>query len=154
MKFSRLLLICAFAGMTLAGARARSTDSATPASDKSKTNAAPVELPLPLGTFDLKAAPTKDPFFPLSTRQPVPQATNAAPAFTSGAFMLKGLSGHAGERLALINNRTVAAGESAEITTAFGHVKIHCIRIKENSVVIRAESQPDEIEVFLRKAAQ
>jgi hypothetical protein len=125
MKFSRLLLVCAFAGMTFVAAGTR---GAAPVSDKSKTNAAPVELPLPLATFNLRAMPTKDPFFPLSVRSPIPQATNASPAFTSGAFLLKGLSGTAEERLALINNRTVAVGESAEITTAFGHVKIHCVR--------------------------
>jgi hypothetical protein len=117
------------------------------------TNLGPVELPVPLAVFDLTIKPTKDPFFPLSLRQPV-QATNAAPAFSAASFNLKGLSGSSGHRLALINNRTVAAGEDAEITTTSGKIKIQCLEIKESSVIIRAESQTDPLEVFLRKTAQ
>ena len=118
------------------------------------TNLGPVEVPIPAAVFDLSAKPTKDPFFPLSLRQPVQIATNATPTFSASVFNLKGLSGSSGHRLALINNRTVAAGEDAEITTSAGKVKIQCVEIKESSVIIRAESQTDPLEVFLRKSAQ
>jgi hypothetical protein len=128
---------------------ASATNSVTTA-----TNLGPVEVPIPAAVFDLAAKPTKDPFFPLSLRQPIQQATNATPAFSAAVFNLKGLSGSPGHRLALINNRTVAAGEDAEITTASGKVKIQCVEIKESSVIIRAESQTDPLEVFLRKSAQ
>jgi hypothetical protein len=120
----------------------------------SATNLAPAELPVPLAMFDLTAKPTKDPFFPLSLRQPVTTPTNASPAFSASAFNLKGLSGATGRRLALINNRTVAAGEDAEVTTASGKIKIQCVEIKEASVIIRAETQADLLEIFLRKSAQ
>jgi hypothetical protein len=117
------------------------------------TNAAPAELPVPKSVFDLTAVPSKDPFFPLSVRQPVPTATNTL-AFSASSFLLKGLSGSSGRRLALINNRTLADGETTEITTAAGKVKIHCVQIKESSVIIRADNQSETIEVFLRKSAQ
>ena len=141
-------LVPATSKTNMAGAHS-STNSAT-----SGTNAAPVELPIPSAMFDVTNKPTHDPFFPLSLRQPVPDATNAAPAFSAAAFTLKGLSGAAGSRLALINNRTIAPGENAEITTPSGKIKVYCVEIKESSVVIRAESQADPVEIFLRKNAQ
>jgi hypothetical protein len=120
------------------------------------TNSGPVDLEVPVSTFDVTIQPTKDPFFPLSLRQPVPAAaaTNAAPAFSATAFVLKALAGQTGSRLAMINNRTLAVGESTSLTLPSGKVNIRVLQIKESSVVIRVDSQPDPIEIFLRKAAQ
>jgi hypothetical protein len=140
-------------GLALGKTNAVASASATNAVG-AVTNLGPVEVPIPTAVFDLAAKPTKDPFFPLSLRQPVQIATNATPTFSAAVFNLKGLSGSPGHRLALINNRTVAAGEDAEITTSAGKVKIQCVEIKESSVIIRAESQTDPLEVFLRKSAQ
>jgi hypothetical protein len=137
----------------LASAHGATTNALAGAKGAAGTNAEPAELAVPLSVFDLTVKPSKDPFFPLSVRQPVPAATNVV-AFSAASFTLKGLSGAAGRRLALINNRTLADGESTEITTPTGKVKIHCIRIKEGSVIVRADTQPDTIEIFLRKAAQ
>jgi len=118
------------------------------------TNFCAVELPIPAALFELASKPTKDPFFPLSLRQPIPVVTNSAPAFSASAFALKGLSGSTGHRLALINNRTLAAGEDNEVTAASGKVKIHCVEIRENSVIIQVDGQGEPFEVFLRKSAQ
>jgi hypothetical protein len=120
------------------------------------TNSAPAELEVPVSTFDVTIQPTKDPFFPLSLRQPVPAAatTNATPAFSATAFVLKALDGQPGSRLAMINNRTLAVGDSTSLTLPSGKVNIRVMQIKENSVIIRVDSQPDPIEIFLRKAAQ
>ncbi len=128
--------------------------SANASSAAGKTNSAPEELPIPLSVFDLTIKPTKDPFFPLSVRQPITQATNAAPAFSASYFTLKGLSGSAGHRLALVNNRTLAEGEETEITTPGGKVKIHCVEIKDSSVVLRVAKQEEPLEISLRKAVQ
>lgn len=129
------------------------TNAAKAAGSAAATNTGPVELPVPHSTFDVTIKPTKDPFFPLSMRQPVPSATNAL-AFSASAFALKGLSGPNGHRLALINNRTLGVGESTELTTAAGKTKIRCLDIRESSVLIRVGAQPEPIEIFLRKAAQ
>ncbi len=137
-----------------AGARGANTNTNTVAGKAdAATNAGPVELPVPKSVFELTVVPTKDPFFPLSLRQPLPTATNSL-AYSASSFLLKGLSGSAGRRLALINNRTLADGETTEITTAAGKIKIHCVQIKESSVIIRADNQSETIEVFLRKSAQ
>ena len=115
------------------------------------TNAEPHELVIPLAIFDFKSPAVKDPFFPLSVRTGVPVAVTNAPRISSASFSLKGLSGPAGRRLALINNRTLAAGEDAEVTTAMGRVKIHCVEVKEDSVIIKVDKLGETIELHLRK---
>jgi hypothetical protein len=111
------------------------------------TNAAAQELTIPLAVFDVTSSPVKDPFFPLSTRQAVAAAATNAPAVSASVFSLKGLSGSANQRLALINNRTLAVGEFAEVNTSAGKIKIQCLEIKESSVLIRTEIQADPIEL-------
>jgi hypothetical protein len=51
----------------------------------------------------------------------------------------------------LINNRTLAAGESSVVTTPAGKFKIHCLEIRKISVLIRVEGQSETFEVFLPK---
>lgn len=120
-----------------------------------KTNDLPEELPVPLAVFDYTIHPTKDPFFPLSTRQPFPQpVNNTPPPINASLFVLKGVDGASDHRLALVNNRTVAKGEDAEVTTAAGKVKIHCLEIRPTSVVLRIASQSEPLEIWLRKSAQ
>jgi|SRR5579872_892764 len=127
---------------------------ATPSPASEGTNSTPAKLVISQSIFDLATKPVKDPFFPLSTRTPFPVVVvtnNAAPAISAASFTLRGLSGQQNERLALINNRTIAVGEDAEVATPSGKIKIRCLEIKESSVVIRAENQPETIEVHLRK---
>ena len=96
-----------------------------------------------------------DPFFP--KRVPVAAATKAtnAPAVPPDCFreiILKGISGSSGKRLALINNQTLAEGESAAIRTTQGIVKVECREIKEASVVIKADCASEPKELFLRRS--
>jgi hypothetical protein len=112
------------------------------------TNAASQELSTPKAVFDITSSPVKDPFFPLSTRTAVvASATTNAPTISASSFQLKGLSGTSNQRLALINNRTMASGEFSEVTTPAGRIKIQLLEIKENSVLIRTESQTEPIEL-------
>jgi hypothetical protein len=153
-----ILSVLAPACEAIAATNAPATASVTLANKVAGTNSVSTNaadaLVIPLSVFDLTAKPTRDPFFPLSTRQPIPAATNAAPAFSITEFTLKGLSGAAHNRLALINNRTFGEGESDELVTASGKVKVQCVEIKESSVVIRVGARHETMEVFLRKAAQ
>lgn len=120
---------------------------------KAETNSSPAEIAIPLAVFDYAGKGVKDPFFPLSTRSPhLPTQVAITPAFRASLFKLKGLSGTADSPLALINNRTVAPGESAVVTTESGKYKIHCLEIKRISVIIRVEGQFEPIEVFLPKS--
>jgi len=156
MKHQRFLSI--FSGAALAAVCLNISSGAAPAGTGVKgntvTNSVTVELPVPLSVFDISAKPTKDPFFPLSTRQPFPQIQTNAPAFSASCLTLKGTSGAANNRLAIINNRTMAVGEESEVTTSSGKVRVHLMDIKESSVVVRIAGQSEPMEVFLRKSAQ
>ena len=99
----------------------------------------------------------KDPFFPKSSRR-VPQIVtpvNVTP--DTGVFnqvlstvALKGISGLPGKRLALLGNRTLEAGE--EFETKFNNqiFKVHCVEVREKSVVISVEGSPETKEIHLR----
>lgn len=114
------------------------------------TNAAPQSQEVPLAIFDVTSSPVKDPFFPHTTRSPISVAanTNVVTVVDASIFLLKGLSGPSESRLAIINNRTVAAGETTAVTVADGRkITIHCLQVKENSVIIRADNQSGPIEL-------
>ncbi|HWY77084.1 MAG TPA: hypothetical protein VN281_15780 [Verrucomicrobiae bacterium] len=114
------------------------------------TNAPSLSAEIPMSIFDVTSSPVKDPFFPHTTRLPMTVAanTNVVAVVDASIFTLKGLSGSVGSRLAIINNRTVADGETAEVTVSDGRkIKIHCLEIKENSVIIRADNQSSPIEL-------
>jgi hypothetical protein len=124
------------------------------------TNSASAELAVPLSVFDLSANPTTDPFFPSTGRKPIPDKnTKAAPAVSIRSFQLMAMSGSKGERLAMINHRTLAVGETTEVPPmngVGGKITIRLMQIKETSVVIRViqPPQPDLIELSLSKRAQ
>jgi hypothetical protein len=147
------------AGLLLAGllvfASHRAAAAASPVAGKG-TNAPALPAPIPLAEFDVTNSPVKDPFYPNTTRSPVPvKVVTSAPAasagFTAASFQLKGLSGPPSARLATINNKTVAVGEDTDIILPGGKVKIHCVEIKEDSVVILAGAQSQLIELHFRK---
>jgi len=100
----------------------------------------------------------RDPFFPKSTRRkPVEVVTRIsttpdASAFTqvAGSVVLKGISGVRGKRLALLNNRTMEAGEEADFKVNNQLVKIKCVEVREKSVVIGLEGTTETKEIHLR----
>jgi hypothetical protein len=152
-----LLLGCAALPLWAGGATNAKTPD--PAGTKGKagaagTNSANASLPIPVSVFDPTQPPTKDPFFPNSPRRPVTQQGNdkAVPAISASSFTLMATSGSIDSRLAMINHRTLAAGEATEVTIPSGvKVKIRLMQIKDDSVVIRVVSppQPDLIELSL-----
>ncbi len=92
----------------------------------------------------------KDPFFPNSKRRGAGELVNPnAPLADVRDLVLKGISGGKDRRLALINNRTVENGEEAEFKFGNRTVKVHCVEIREKSVVIRVDGQSKEL--FLRQ---
>ncbi len=54
---------------------------------------------------------------------------------------LKGISGAANRRLAIINNRTFEAGEEGEVASSSGHVRLTCKEIKDDSVRVIVNGQ-------------
>jgi hypothetical protein len=106
---------------------------------KAATNAVPVEPEPAKSVFVIPSSSKegKDPFFPQSSR------LNKAPVATKGTtnlpqtavdLQLKGISGGANRRLAIINNRTFETGEEGEVTSGAGVVRITCQEIKDDSV--------------------
>jgi hypothetical protein len=110
---------------------------------------------IPKSVFAIPASKTDgcDPFFPNSTRlwggPLIPQATTAKQPKATGldCLVLKGLSGPEDNRLAMINGRTMARGEDAEINTDCGRLLVHCVDISSNSAVIEVSGERRELKL-------
>jgi len=87
----------------------------------------------------------RDPFFPNSTR--LYEVVSAAHPQVGdlSSLVLKGISGPANGRLAIINNHTFGAGDEANLVTPQGPIHIHCIEVKASSVVIESGGQRHEL---------
>jgi hypothetical protein len=65
-------------------------------------------------------------------------------------LQLKGISGPANRRLALINNESILVGETVTIKIDGQPLTIHCIEIREKSVVVSVKGFSDSRELFLK----
>jgi hypothetical protein len=135
------------ATMALSVAAAQSASPAKPA--------APALAPEPPAPQSVFAIPTtagvaRDPFYPsrlIQAEEAKVAATNGAPRTTNlGCLVLKGLSGAPSNPLAMINGRTMARGEDAEIvTTDCGRMLVHCVDITTNSAIIEVGGERREL---------
>ena len=102
--------------------------------------AGPVLKPIPKSVFVIPTSPAEglDPFFPNSTRAPgsVQPEKQAHPDSGPSLFVLNGVNLLPGNRTAMINGRTIAEGETAQIPTANGDVSVHLLEFKNNNVVV------------------
>jgi len=130
--------------------RAAQTPPAAASKAKVTTNAAPAKLEIPKSVFTVPTAPGqgKDPFFPLSTRlwppPPLPDLTATTTNIPTNVVVqldLKGISGVANHRLAIINNQTFEVGEEAEVAVKAGRVRVVCKEIKDDSVRVLVNGQ-------------
>lgn len=101
----------------------------------------PIELPpVPQAVFNMPKSPKEgqDPFFPGSARLfgAVTTKTNASSSAT--ALALKAVAGSPGHRFATINNIVFAEGEEREVSIAGGRIKVRCVEIQDEAVVIEA----------------
>lgn len=130
-------LLCSLACVVAATAPAAETSkplvaqarTLTPASNKP----AVIEPPAPpVSTFaiPLKQIEGRDPFFPNSSRVygTTSTATNRGPSIVAD-LVLKGISGTPEQPLAIINTTTLAAGETNEVITKSGRLRIQCVEI-------------------------
>ena len=104
----------------------------------------------PKSVFTIPRAPQegRDPFFPNSKRlffTPIPRPPDVV---QKAELHLKGISGPAGKRLAIVNNNTFGQGESGDVNTPSGRVHIRCLEIKNDSVII--EIGPERRELRMR----
>ena len=74
--------------------------------------------------------------------------TGPAPKYKE--LTLKSISGAGAKRLALINNQTLAVGESGKVRLGNGEIKIRCEEIREKSVVVTLDGKPERKELRLQ----
>jgi len=129
-----LTLFTVCAALPHTGLAAKAPDSAA------KTAAAAISAAaIPESVFDYRAG--KDPFFP--NRLPNPVLTPEPAQKVS--LLLKGITGTPDRRLALINDRTFAKGETGEFKVGTNTFPIRVIDISEKSVTIEREGQRYEL---------
>lgn len=75
----------------------------------------------------------------------------AAPPQRYTELVLKNISGTKKRRFALLNNQTIAAGETARVQLGDSEVSVRCLEIRDQSVVVTVDGQEGSREVFLRK---
>lgn len=73
------------------------------------------------------------------------------PAPAGETLKLKGLSGIGNNRLALINTESLKVGDDARIQLGDRSVRVHCVEIKERSVMVKLDSNPEVKELELGK---
>lgn len=98
---------------------------------------------VPRSVFIQPSTPSQgcDPFFPTSVRPYVTSVVTNGPTSDLTSIYIKGISGDPDHRLAIINDVTFAVGDEAEVFTAQGRVRIHCLIISDDSAVIEAAGQ-------------
>ncbi len=101
----------------------------------------------PPGARASKPEPEKTP-----PPEPLPLFGGAptAPPPIYSDLILKGISGPANRRLALINNQTLGAGETAAVRLGAGEVKIRCVEVREKSVIVTIDGSPERRELRMR----
>ncbi|MBI3882277.1 MAG: hypothetical protein HY301_19745 [Verrucomicrobia bacterium] len=129
-----------------------------PAAEEPAAPAGPLGAPLPQSVFVDDATSGKDPFYPNSMRRsPVAKITKAGVPVADPnriqLLTLKGITGPNDRRLALINNLTFVAGETGNVRTAGGLVKIRVLEVGEKSVTVAIEGEPGRHELKLRELA-
>lgn len=67
---------------------------------------------------------------------------------------LKAVSGAAGSRMALINNETFMAGDTAKVRVRDTRVAVVCKEIREDSVLITVDGKPCELKLGAKPAPQ
>lgn len=74
------------------------------------------------------------------------------PTVVPGSLMLKGISGTAARRFALINDATLVKNEETRIRVGVSNVIVRCLDIKPQSVVIQIQGKASPTELFLSAA--
>lgn len=76
----------------------------------------------------------------------------AKPTPVPATLMLKGISGTATHRFALINDATLMPNEETKVRVGSSNILVRCLDIKPRSVVIQIRGRPAPTELFLSTA--
>ena len=147
-----VLLTCTAAGSALfLSASALAADPPPDPRAKTPTHVADTNsIPQSVFTIPASVAEGRDPFYPNAHYLGGGGEVKHAPVSTvADTLELKGVSGSAGRRLAMIaaagTNRTLAVGEETEFRTSAGPIKVRCVDIKGESVVIEVDGERREL---------
>lgn len=137
-----LLLAALLLWLAFPSLAAQTKTNSPPSPASAPTNALPAQLEIPKSVFLIPTTPQqgKDPFFPRSMRlfTSVVVSTNLQPTpVVTVELKLNGISGISPRRLAIINNRTFEANEEGVVSTASGPVRIRCLEIRADSVLVQ-----------------
>jgi hypothetical protein len=80
----------------------------------------------------------------------LPQVEPAAPE----RLILKNISGAPSRRFALVNNQTLAGGDTAKVRIGKTNVTVRCVQITESSVIVQIGDAKEPTELFLENSAQ
>jgi hypothetical protein len=93
---------------------------------------------------DLPPNVGKDPFFPSSHRRdPASVQIGSALLKVDPVLVLKGIVGSQSHRLAVINNEILEVGEESPVRVPNGHVRVKCLEIGEDYVVVKVEGEAE-----------
>ena len=115
------------------------------AADAENANASLTNIPKSIFVIPKDAKDGRDPFYPNSDRLSKSGTNETVVSAVKVPLILNGLSGASGHRLAMINGRTLAEGESSDVPSGGSLVKVHCVEIKENSVVVEVGGSRQEL---------
>ena len=127
------------------------TNTATAAKAEGIVQPPYIEPAIPQSTFNQpkKLADGRNPFFPQSVKHIGFEAisrTTPAPA-PQVELVLSGISGTAERPLAIINNRTLTAGEEADVPLGTGKIRIRCqeINMADGTVLVQVGGQSRQL---------
>lgn len=108
---------------------------------------------IPKSVFDDSPNAGRDPFFPKSARRggDTQRSAKVEVPVAIPKLTLMGISGPPNKRVAVINNRNFAAGEEGEVVAGGVRVRIRCIEIRDESVIVSAGSPPQRFELHMQK---
>ncbi len=86
----------------------------------------------------------RDPFFPDSAR-PYQSATPAVHVAELTSLKLVGVSGTPEHRLVIINKNTFAEGDEQDVVVPGGRIRVRCLKINPNSVLIEVAGHNHEL---------
>ena len=132
-----------------------SESQAPSAGEKARPKEEPrTEIAIPQSVFETSTQ-FLDPFHPKSIRRVAMSRADegekkSTDSELASLLILNGLSGSSVQRLAIVNGKTIAAGENSDVLTQRGKVKVHCLEIRASSVVVAVGTDGTKVELKLK----
>lgn len=73
------------------------------------------------------------------------------PTAVPNTLVLRGISGTAQRRFALVNDTTLVKGDQGKVRVGASNVVVQCVDVTERSVVLEVNKSAERIELFLKK---